>query len=68
MARYSRRPSTPETPSNAASLNGKEHEEGTDAFLPTQVKFRDYDTTDLSIDGEEYVVISSKHILLKWQA
>ncbi|KAJ8607803.1 hypothetical protein CTAYLR_009883 [Chrysophaeum taylorii] len=31
------------------------------------VKFRDYDTTEVSIEGQDYVVISGAHIICKWQ-
>lgn len=31
------------------------------------VKFRDFDTTEISIEDEEYVVIRGSNIICKWQ-
>lgn len=31
------------------------------------VKFRDFDTTEVIIEGDDYVVVSSSNVICKWQ-
>ncbi|KAJ1458561.1 chaperonin 10-like protein [Pelagophyceae sp. CCMP2097] len=51
---------------------GAPFKDGTSSPPPVAVgdmiKFRDFDTTELSIDGVEHVVLDAVHVICKWKA
>ena len=63
------------SPRALVSKNGKHRpllRDGSRGEMPAavgdSVRFRDFDVTEVDLDGEDYVLVGAQHVMMKWTA